>query len=84
MIYFKSLGIQLGHLTKIKAFLKDNKDKFVEKIINEKITIKSKPNDVSDFFECCLDFKGELNNIDGKGLIGLNEERFKKFGLNLG
>ena len=66
---FKSIGIKLGPLTKIKNFLKENKDKFEEKQINEKITIISKPEEVSSFFERCLNFKGDIKNLDGKGLI---------------
>jgi len=39
-----------------------------------------------NFFEKCLNFKGDLNNLDGKGLIELEdkEEEMKKLGLNLG
>ena len=81
---FKQLGIKLGPLKKMKTFLKDNKDKFEEKKIEEKITAISKPEEVSSFFEKCLDFKGDLNNLDGKGLIELNEEGIKKLGLNIG
>ena len=81
---FKKLNIKLGPLKKIKAFLKDNKDKFKEKKINEKITAISKPEEVSAFFEKCLNFKGELNNMDGKGLIELDEGGMNKLGLNIG
>ena len=81
---FKSLKIKLGPLKKIKTFIKENLDKFGEKQINEKITIKSSPKEVADFFENCLNFKGELNNLDGKGLIELNEEGIKNIGLNIG
>ena len=81
---FKSLGLKVGPLKNIKVFLQNNKDHFKEKEIKEKITIKSKPNEVSEFFEKCLNFKGELNNMDGKGLIELKEEEIKNLGLNLG
>ena len=81
---FKSLGLKVGPLKNIKVFLQNNKDHFKEKEIKEKITIKSKPNEVSEFFEKCLNFRGELNNMDGKGLIELKEEEIKNLGLNLG
>ena len=81
---FKTLKLKLGPLKKIKNFIKENKDKFKEIQINEKITAKSKPEEVAQFFEKCLNFKGELNNLDGKGLIELNEEGIKKLGLNIG
>jgi hypothetical protein len=81
---FKILGIKIGPLKKIKNFLKENKDKFKDKEINEKITVASKPEEVAEFFEKCLNFKGELNNLDGKGLIELDEAGMNKLGLNIG
>ena len=81
---FKSLGIKTGPLMRIKKFLKENKDKFKEKQIKERITAKSKPEEVKHFFEKCLNFTKDLNNLDGKGLIELNEEKMKEMGLNLG
>ena len=81
---FKALGIKVGPLAKIKKFLKENKDKFEEKQINEKITAKSNPTEVAEFFKKCLNFNGELNNLNGKGLIELNEEGINKLGLNIG
>ena len=81
---FKKLGIGLGPLKKIQSFLKDNKDKIGEKEIKEKITILSPTEEVSNFFKNCLNFSGELNNLDGKGLIELDDEGIKQFGLNMG
>ena len=34
--------------------------------------------------EKCLDFKGELNSLDGKGLLELNNEGMKALGLKFG
>ena len=81
---FKALGIKTGPLMKIKNFLKENKDKFKEKKITETITAISKPEEVKQFFEKCLNFTKDLNNLDGKGLIELNEEKMKEMGLSLG
>ena len=81
---FKKLGIGLGPLKKIQAFLKDNKDKIGEKEIKEKITIISSSEEVSNFFKNCLNFSGELNDMDGKGLIELDNEAINKMGLNMG
>ena len=39
---------------------------------------------VKQFFEKCLNFTKDLNNLDGKGLIELNEEKMKEMGLSLG
>ena len=83
-IDFKSLGVKLGPLKKIQKFLNENKEKFKEIEIKEKITAISKPEEVKNFFENCLNFQKELNNFDGKGLIQLDEEGMKKLGLNLG
>jgi len=81
---FKKLGIGLGPLKKINAFLKDNKDKIGEKEIKEKITIISSSEEVSNFFKNCLNFSGEINNLDGKGLIELDNETINQLGLNMG
>ena len=80
----KKLGFGLGTSKKILIFLKDNKDKFKEKKINIKITIKSTSKEVSDFFKNCLNFTGDLNKLNGKGLIEINDEQIKKLGLNIG
>ena len=81
---FKSFGIKPGPLLKIKKLLKDDEAKFKPKEIQEKITIKSKAEEVKSFFEKCLNYKQDLNNLDGKGLIELDEEGIKKLGLNFG
>jgi len=81
---FKSFGIKVGPLKKIAKFLATNKDKFKKKEIKEKITIASNSEEVKNFFENSLNFKGNLNGLDGKGLIELDEEGMKKLGLNYG
>lgn len=81
---FKSFGIKVGPLKKIQKFLGENKDKFKEKEIKEVITAISKPEEVKSFFDRCLNFKENLNELDGKGLIELDEAGMKKLGLNLG
>ena len=81
---FRSLNVKLGPLVKIKKFIKENKDKFKEKKINEKITIKSNSDEVKSFFENNLNFKEELDNMDGKTLLEMDEEGMEKLGLNLG
>ena len=83
---FSSLGIKLGPFLKIDEYLTRNKEKFKPKEIKEKITVKSSSKEVKKFFEESLGFKGDLNGLDGKGLIDLeqNEEGIKKLGLSLG
>ena len=81
---FKYLKMKLGQYKKIQKYLEQNKDNFKEKEIKEVITGKSNADEVKNFFERCLNFTGNLNNLDGKGLIELNEEGMIKLGLNLG
>lgn len=80
----KSLDIKGGARIKIQRLIKDNQGKFQEKKIDEKITSTSNFEEVKAFFEKCLDFKGELKDLDGKRLLQLKEEEMKKFGLNMG
>ena len=82
---FKSLGLKVGHLLRIKKFLKGNEDNFKKaKEIKVKITSKSSPQQVKNFLESCLNYKLNENNIDGKRLIELKEEEMNKLGFNLG
>ena len=81
---FKSLGLKVGPLKKIQKFLRENKNNFKEKEIKEVITSNTKSKEVKNFFEKCINFKNKLENLDGKGLLELNEEEMKKLGLNLG
>ena len=78
------IGFKFGPIKKWKLYLEKNKDKFKEKEIKEKLFTTSTSEEVKDFFINCLDFKENLNNMDGKQLLELNEEEMKKIGLNLG
>ena len=80
----KSLGIKFGPARRIFKFIEENRDKFKEKEINEKLYTNSNQEEVKEFFEKCLDFKGELNSLDGKGLLELNNEGMKALGLKFG
>ena len=83
---YNSLGIKKGPILKIKKFLKEKRENFEVKEIKEKITAKSNSEKVKIFFNKCLNYKGELNGLDGKALLELdkNEEGIKKLKLNLG
>ena len=81
---FKSLGLKIGPLKKVQKYLNENKQNFKEKEINEVITSNSNSEEVTKFFQKCLNFKQNLDNLDGKGLIELDEEGMKKLGLNIG
>ena len=69
---------------RILAFINKYASKFKEKKITEKITSNSSVGEIRNFFEKYLEFKGELNNLDGKGLLELTEERMKELGLRFG
>ena len=81
---FKSLGIKLGPKKKIQKYLELNKNNFKEKEIKEKITTSSNSEEIKIFFEKCLNFKGNLNNLNGNELIQLDGNKMKDLGLNLG
>ena len=81
---FKSLGIKIIPLKKIKEFLTREEIKFRKtKDIKEKITVKASVQEVSDFLEKCINFK-KKNILDGKRLIQLDEEGMNELEFNLG
>ena len=81
---FEELKIKLGHKIKIKKFIDDNINKLIGNIIDIKINTNSSENDVKIFLEKYLDFKGNIQGIDGKKLITMKEKEMKDFGLLLG
>lgn len=80
----RRLGLKIGPSKKILIFIRDNKDNFEEKKIDKKITVKSTPDDVKNFFINRLNFKGNLHQLDGKGLIEISENQIINLGLNIG
>ena len=59
---FKSFGIKVGHLMKIKKLLKNNEEKKKKKKeFNERITAKSSTEEVKSFFEGSKSRTGKLN-----------------------
>ena len=83
---FKKLGMGLGSLKKTLLFLKENKEIFEINTINKnlKLTDKSDCVKVADFFKKSLNYSGNLNKLDGKGLLKINSEEIEKLGLNMG
>ena len=70
---------------KIKEYLESNKKKLIVKSIKLPLKFESNKNEVINFFEKYLSFKGNLNdNINGKKLLTFSEQDMKKIGLNLG
>ena len=81
---FKSIGLKVVQMRKIKGFIEQNKDKFGEKKYTEVISIYSDSNEVMEFFKKCLNYEGNLNNLDGKSLLELTEDSIKAMELKLG
>ena len=81
----KSLGLKVGPAKKIIKQIENNKSKFKEKEIEIKIYPSSSKEEIVEFFEKYLEFKGDLNSMDGKGLLEIkDEEEMKKLGLKYG
>ena len=82
---FKSLGLKVGPLLKLKKYLKGKEDKFKEtKEIKIKITNKSSTQQVKIFLEKYINYELKSMNIDGTKLIQLNDEGMNELGLKLG
>ena len=81
---YKSIGIKVIQMRKIKGFIEQNKDKFGEKHFTEVITINSSSNEVAEFFAKSLNFNQNLNDLNGKNLLELTDESIKSLRLNLG
>ena len=77
----KKLKFKLGHYKKIARFIKDNKSNFKERKYEEKIYPNSSKEEVKQFFEKCIEFKGDLIDVDGKKLLDMKEEEMDKLGL---
>ena len=80
----QSIGFKLGPAKKISKLLTEKKDNFKEREINVKIYTDSTNEEIKNFFEKYLDFKGELKAMNGKELLELNEEGMKAIGLRIG
>ena len=80
----EELKIKLGPRKRIEKFISENKSNFKEKEITEKIMLNSNAEEVKAFFKNSLEFTGELNGLDGKGLLELTEEGMKELGLKFG
>ena len=69
---------------RLKTYIRKYEDKFKEKEIKEIIIAPSDPKEVKIFFDKYLNFQKDLNFLDGKGLIELDEPKMIQLGLNLG
>ena len=81
---FKSIGFKFGHIKSWSNYFNDNKDKFPEKEFKETLTVYSTEEEIKTFLEKYLNYNGPLNNLNGRKLMELNEEKMKNIGLNLG
>ena len=81
---FDSLRIKFGAKKRIQLYLKENRDKFIEKQINITVNDNSSVAQVIKFFEEYVIFEGNLNEMDGQTMFKLSEEQMKNLGLNIG
>ena len=80
---FKSLGLKLGPMKKIKKYLSDNPNDFPEIKIEVKIDVNSTQDDVKDFLDKYIGINEDLD-LNGKELLELTNKDIKSIGLNLG
>ena len=80
---FKSLGLKLGPMKKIKKYLSDNPNDFPEIKIEVKIDVNSTKDDVKDFLDKYIGINEDLD-LNGKELLELTNKDIKSIGLNLG
>lgn len=80
----KYLELKGGPFIKIRNYIKENKEKYKDIKIIEKITASSNTEEIKSFMDKYFDFKGDLKGLDGKGFLDLSEKGIESFGLNLG
>ena len=80
----KHLGFGLGPRKNLRYLLQEIKENFGENQIDVKINKNSSYLEVESFFKNNLNYIGNLNNLDGKGLLEMSDENIKKLGLNIG
>ena len=80
----RAIGFKLGPAKRINKEIFANLDKFKDIKIDVKIYPNSSSEEVKKLFVKNLDFQGEINSLDGKGLLTLDEEGMKNIGLKYG
>ena len=81
---FKFLGLNLETIINWNKYYDENEDNFDIDEIKEEISYKATSEEVKHFFESYLDFKENINNLNGQMLLDLNEESMKQLGMKLG
>ena len=81
---FKYLGLNIDSIINWNKYYEINEDKFKGNKIKENISSNSSSDEVNLFLNNYLDFKENLNNLNGQKLFELNEEDMKKLGMKLG
>ena len=80
----KYLGLQLEDIINWNKYYDENEDNFKEDEIKEEISANSTSEEVKQFLLNFLDFKDNVNNLNGGVLLKLNDEDMKKLGMKLG
>jgi len=81
---FIFLGLNLETIINWNKYYDENEDNFYIDEIKEEISYKATSEEVKHFFESYLDFKENINNLNGQMLLELNEESMKQLGMKLG
>ena len=80
----KNLKFKLGYFKKIMKYLRENKENFKEIKFEEKIYPNSSPENIKQFFEKSIEFKGDLKGLDGKKMLEMTEGDMDNLGLKFG
>ena len=79
----KKLGLKLGPVIKIRKYLAENAANFKEKEVEEKIDDSTSAEEVNNFMEKYIGYKGDLK-LDGNQFLNLKEKDISQMKLNLG
>jgi len=81
---FKSLGLNLDSIIDWNKYYEENKSKFINNNLKKEISFNANYEEVKEFLESYLDYKGNIKNLNGKRLFELNEDSMKKIGMKIG
>ena len=81
---FKALGLQKDQIQKVRDYLSDNYESFIDINLDIKINKKSSNEEIEEFFKVYIGYNGKIKNIDGKKFLNLTKENISNFGLNIG
>ena len=81
---FQILGLKKEQIKKIRDYLSDNNENFMNVKVDAKINNNSTKEDVEKLFKDYIGFNGKIKNLDGKKFLNLTQEKIDELGLNIG